>query len=87
MLFYLFLFVLVEYRTRASPTISGAPYAFAGCWAEPENTRALTAVSYATGAMTLEYCAANCAGLYEYWGVEYGREVCPTLSCPFLTIC
>jgi hypothetical protein len=25
--------------------------------------------------MTLEYCAGYCAGVYKYWGVEYGREV------------
>lgn len=87
MLFHFFLFVLVAHRTRASPTASVAPYTFVGCWTEPENARALTAISYATDAMTLEYCAANCAGLYEYWGVEYGREVCPALSCLFLTIC
>jgi hypothetical protein len=83
MLFHFFLFFLAAQHTKASPTVSVASYAFVGCWAEPENARALTDVSYATGAMTLEYCAANCGGLYEYWGVKYGREVSPVLFSHF----
>lgn len=51
------------------------PYAYVGCWSEPSNARALATVSYASDAMTLEYCASLCAGVYQYWGVEYGREV------------
>ncbi|KUJ12265.1 uncharacterized protein LY89DRAFT_738058 [Mollisia scopiformis] len=62
----------------ASPTLgikqSIGNYAFIGCYTEGTNSRALTgAASYSYGAMTLEMCAASCAG-YTYWGVEYGGE-------------
>jgi hypothetical protein len=59
-------------KTVAVPV---APYTYVGCWAEPSNVRALTAFSYASDSMNLEYCTGFCAGVYEYWGVEYGREV------------
>ena len=74
MLFSFLLFVLAAKLSKAT-TVPVAPYTYVGCWAEPSNVRALTTVSYASDNMTLEYCARFCAGIYEYWGVEYGREV------------
>jgi hypothetical protein len=70
---YLF-FLLVAKRSKAI-TVPVAPYSFVGCWAEPSNVRALASVSYASDNMTLEYCAGLCEGIYNYWGVDYGREV------------
>jgi len=73
MLFYILLFVSAAKLSKAvSSTI---PYEYVGCWAEPSNVRALTTVSYASDSMSLEYCEGYCGGVYEYWGVEYGREV------------
>ncbi|KAB5547350.1 WSC domain-containing protein [Coniochaeta sp. 2T2.1] len=48
-------------------------YSLVGCWAEGQGIRALTGATYADDTMTLEMCAANCAG-FAYWGTEYGRE-------------
>jgi hypothetical protein len=70
-----FLFFLLAAKLSKAITGPVAPYAFVGCWAEPSNVRALATVSYASDNMTLEYCAGFCEGIYEYWGVEYGREV------------
>lgn len=81
MLFSYMLFVLVANLSEAV-TAPVAPYTYIGCWAEPSDVRALTAVSYASDSMTLEYCAGFCAGVYEYWGVEYGREVSYLVSGP-----
>jgi hypothetical protein len=54
-------------------TVAG--YTFQGCYTEATNTRALSSTSfYDYPAMTLEECAADCAG-YTYFGVEYGGEV------------
>ncbi|RDW71173.1 hypothetical protein BP6252_07736 [Coleophoma cylindrospora] len=54
------------------PTISG--YTYLGCYTEGTNVRALgSAAYYDYSTMTLEECAADCAG-YTYWGVEYGGE-------------
>jgi hypothetical protein len=62
------------------PSFSGSnigSYAYIGCWAEPLSgaVRALVGAFYADDTMTLEQCSSNCAGAYQYWGVEYGREV------------
>jgi hypothetical protein len=75
MLLHFLLFVLAPDRGKASPTGLVAPYTSIGCWAEPENVRALVDASFASDNMTLEYCASKCSGIYEYWAVEYGREV------------
>ncbi|KAI5862768.1 heme peroxidase [Durotheca rogersii] len=53
------------------PTIP--PYVRVGCYTEIPGGRALTGSSYADDAMTLEKCAAHCAG-FTYWAAEYGRE-------------
>lgn len=48
-------------------------YVTKGCWTEGNGVRALTPGAYAYDTMTVESCAASCAG-YTYFGVEYGRE-------------
>jgi hypothetical protein len=49
-------------------------YTFQGCYTEATNTRALSGASfYDYAAMTIEECAADCAG-WQYFGVEYGGE-------------
>ncbi|KAK3308814.1 uncharacterized protein B0T15DRAFT_411620 [Chaetomium strumarium] len=54
------------------PTVS--PYTHVGCWTEGSNARALDAKAYTSGDnMTLENCAAFCAG-YKYFGAEYSAE-------------
>jgi hypothetical protein len=63
--------------TSAAPTLShrskiGA-YNLVGCWTEGQGTRALTGAAFASDDMTLEKCAAACAG-FTFWGTEYGRE-------------
>jgi len=69
----------------SSPSSSGSSigsYAYIGCWAEPLSgaVRALVGAFYADDTMTLEQCSSNCAGAYQYWGVEYGREVSISLN-------
>ncbi|EPE31830.1 WSC containing protein [Glarea lozoyensis ATCC 20868] len=59
--------------TAASPT-APAGYTDAGCYTEATGQRALTGKSYFDDSMTVEKCAAACTG-YEWFGVEYGREV------------
>jgi hypothetical protein len=50
------------------------PYTFQGCYTEATQGRALSAASfYDYSMMTIEECAANCAGS-TYFGVEYGGE-------------
>jgi hypothetical protein len=63
-----------------SPSSSGSnisSYTYIGCWAEPLSgaVRALVGAFYADDIMTHEQCSSNCTGAYQYWGVEYGREV------------
>ncbi|KAL5329263.1 hypothetical protein ACEPPN_002774 [Leptodophora sp. 'Broadleaf-Isolate-01'] len=54
------------------PTIGA--YSYYGCQTEGTDIRALTGgFFFNETAMTLEMCAANCAG-FKYWGVEYGAE-------------
>lgn len=54
------------------PTVS--PYTLVGCWTEATAGRALDAKTTASGdAMTLEVCAAFCAG-YKYFATEYAAE-------------
>ena len=74
--------------TRSPPTVGGggggsAQFAYLGCYTEGSGGRALGkspaagSRSDATGdaRMTVELCAAYCAGKgYGYMGVEYGRE-------------
>jgi len=87
LLFYILLFVLTGKLSKAAT--NAIPYEYVGCWAEPSNARALATVSYASDSMTLEYCAGYCGGVYEYWGVEYGREVNllrSSRSCEFTNI-
>lgn len=54
------------------PTVGA--YTYQGCYTEATNIRALSSASfYDYTAMTLEECAADCAG-YTYFGIEYGGE-------------
>ena len=52
-------------------TVAG--YELVSCWTEGTGVRALSASTYSDDSMTLESCAAFCAG-YRYFGAEYGRE-------------
>lgn len=52
-------------------TVAG--YELVSCWVEGTGVRALSASAYSDDSMTLESCAAFCAG-YSYFGAEYGRE-------------
>lgn len=52
-------------------TVAG--YELVSCWTEGTGVRALSASTYSDDSMTLESCAAFCAG-YKYFGAEYGRE-------------
>jgi hypothetical protein len=76
------------YSTTATRTTSATPtptaslarkptvgdYTFVGCQTEGTAGRALSGKeAYADDAMTLELCAAYCAG-FTYFGTEYGRE-------------
>ncbi|KAM7209387.1 WSC domain containing protein [Naviculisporaceae sp. PSN 640] len=50
-------------------------YAWMGCYSEATNGRALTGGSFASDTMTVEACAAFCAGRgSQFMGVEYARE-------------
>ena len=55
-------------------------YASLGCYTEATQGRALASVMYGDDAMTVELCAAKCAG-YSMFGLEYYREVFITISC------
>lgn len=62
------------------PVSSGSSigsYAYIGCLAEPLSgaVPGLVGTFYANDIMALEQCSSNCAGAYQYLGVEYGREV------------
>lgn len=72
--------------TTATSTTTSAPvstgpsikqvvglYSYYQCQTEATNSRALSALTYASDGMTLEICISTCAG-YTYAGVEYGRE-------------
>ncbi len=51
-------------------------YAYQGCWndvAQTSNIRTLSGPAYSNPGMTVEMCAAQCAG-YAWMGVEYGQE-------------
>ncbi|WVR00301.1 hypothetical protein IAU59_007444 [Kwoniella sp. CBS 9459] len=48
-------------------------YAYVDCHTEPDGARALSGLTLATDDMTLDKCAATCAG-FTYFGVEYARE-------------
>jgi hypothetical protein len=75
------------YSTTATRTRSATPtptatlavkptvgdYVFVGCQTEATSQRALSEKTYADDSMTLESCAAFCAG-FTYFGTEYGRE-------------
>ncbi|KAK4103952.1 heme peroxidase [Parathielavia hyrcaniae] len=58
-----------------SRTATVPPYTFVGCWTEgAAGVRALSAKTYASATdMTLESCAAFCAG-HRYFGTEYSAE-------------
>lgn len=61
--------------TSSSPvsTATAAAYTSEGCYTEATGIRALSDLAYYDDAMTVEKCAAACAG-YTWFGVEYGRE-------------
>lgn len=46
-----------------------------GCYAESAGGRVLNTDFYANDSMTAEMCGAYCNGKYQYFGMEYGREV------------
>jgi hypothetical protein len=56
----------------SNPPTVGA-YHYFGCQTEGTYSRALSEYATAYDTMTLESCAADCAG-YTYFGTEYGRE-------------
>ena len=56
---------------RAPAVIPG--YDYAGCYTEATYTRALGGASGSDNKMTVNTCAAACAGS-TYFGVEYGKE-------------
>ncbi|KAN0090569.1 WSC domain containing protein [Hyaloscypha variabilis] len=58
--------------TPSNPAVVGA-YEYYSCMTEGANSRALQGYSTAYDSMTLESCAADCAG-FEYFGTEYSRE-------------
>lgn len=58
-------------------TYTVLPYAsnYVGCASEGTGGRALNGTSYASDAMTVEYCAAKCeADNYQYYGLEYASQ-------------
>ena len=61
--------------TSALPAATSGPatYTSEGCYTEAKGIRALSDVAFYDDAMTVEKCAAACAG-YTWFGVEYGRE-------------
>ncbi|KAI9774328.1 MAG: hypothetical protein M1840_004222 [Geoglossum simile] len=61
--------------TPTGPAVvqTAAGYNSQGCYTESTTGRALTGKTLATDAMTIELCAATCAG-FTWFGVEYGRE-------------
>lgn len=62
-------------NTAAGPVAvpTASPFTYQGCYTEGTSTRALSAVSTASGDMTVEKCAAFCNG-YSYMGTEYSSE-------------
>jgi hypothetical protein len=68
--------------STAGPTT----YTSEGCYTEAKGIRALSDIAYYDDAMTVEKCAAACAG-YTWFGVEYGREsVFPSFKVPPVTL-
>ena len=61
------------YTRPADDPVPTRQYTAKGCQSEPQNTRALTGKSFNDDAMTVEKCAAGCAG-YSYFGLEYYHE-------------
>ncbi|KAK4124797.1 WSC-domain-containing protein, partial [Parathielavia appendiculata] len=57
----------------STPSVGPATYTSEGCYTEATGIRALSDVAYFDDAMTVEKCAAACAG-YAWFGLEYGRE-------------
>lgn len=55
------------------PTSEPKTYTSKGCYSEPQNSRALAAKTFNSAVMTVEVCAAGCAG-YAYFGLEYYHE-------------
>jgi len=58
--------------TPSNPATVGA-YEYYSCMTEGTNLRALQGHTTAYDSMTLESCAADCAG-FKYFGTEYSRE-------------
>ncbi|KAI8632121.1 WSC domain-containing protein [Xylariaceae sp. FL1651] len=56
---------------KAPATIGN--YQYAGCYYDNNPSKALTTAKPGGSSMTLESCAASCAG-FTYWGAEYGGE-------------
>jgi len=61
--------------TQTGPAIvqKVGSYSYVGCYAEPTTGKALTGKSYKNDNMSVEICAATCAG-FTWFGVEYKRE-------------
>jgi hypothetical protein len=74
--------VLLASLAQSSPVDSGVhrrtpqpvqSWAYQGCYTEPQGGRALHSKVTYNDAMTVELCAASCAG-FKYFGLEYRRE-------------
>ncbi|KAH9207298.1 hypothetical protein DL95DRAFT_527981 [Leptodontidium sp. 2 PMI_412] len=67
----------VSSSATASPTLGNKPtvgsYNYYQCRTEGVGVRALSGAASANDLMTVEMCAASCAG-FTYFGTEYGRE-------------
>lgn len=61
--------------TSTGPTVvpTAGNFASLGCYTEATGMRALTGSTFANDTMTVELCAAFCAG-FTFMGVEYHRE-------------
>ncbi|KAI4287646.1 MAG: hypothetical protein L6R35_003099 [Caloplaca aegaea] len=61
--------------TSTGPAIvqTASPFAYQACYSEGAGVRALAAKNTASGAMTIQICAAFCKD-YLYMGVEYSTE-------------
>lgn len=60
--------------SSAAAASTSSAYVSAGCYTDLPSYRTLQSASYSDDSMTVESCAAYCAG-WAWFGVEYGREV------------
>lgn len=60
-------------KSVTTPTTCTASYGLMGCYSEGTSQRALMGSMIGNDSMTIDMCAAACAG-YKYFGLEYYRE-------------